>query len=265
MLNSSVSGLIRFHKEDIAKADDRTEYFLLVRIFWEQPKPLSYVQEALDKLWKCQGTLRIFDAGFGLYVFQFPSIKKKEWVLAHHPWSYGISIMNMRNFVAPSREIFETMQFMEITTKMVGIPIDCRMISFGIIMLQPLGYVRDVKLYNAEVEGFCLKGFVTLDILAPRLGREKAIMDGSREFWIYFQYEKVQAICFRCELIGHVLKRSLNHELPLDMEARNECICVEESGEEIDDIFLLKKSEEKNGLKRARQSCLRQSSKLHQL
>ncbi|CAN1787294.1 hypothetical protein LINPERHAP1_LOCUS17585 [Linum perenne] len=30
MLNSSVSGLIRIRKEDIAEADDRTKYFLLV-------------------------------------------------------------------------------------------------------------------------------------------------------------------------------------------------------------------------------------------
>ncbi|CAN1135351.1 hypothetical protein LINPERPRIM_LOCUS15602 [Linum perenne] len=94
------------------------------------------------------------------------------------------------------------------------------------------------------------KGFVTLDLLAPRLGREKAIMDGSREFWVYFQYEKVQAICFRCGIIGHVLKRCLNPHLPLDLEARNDWICVEESGEEIDDIFLLKKSEEKKWAKK---------------
>ncbi|CAN1774104.1 hypothetical protein LINPERHAP1_LOCUS12792 [Linum perenne] len=40
-------------------------------------------------------------------------------------------------------------------------------------------YGRDVKLFSAKVEGFCLKGFITMDILAPRLGREKAIMDGS--------------------------------------------------------------------------------------
>ncbi|CAN1134786.1 Probable ribose-5-phosphate isomerase 3, chloroplastic [Linum perenne] len=151
-MNPSGKGLIHFRKEDIAEADDRTEYFPLVRIFWYQPKPLEYVQEALDKLWKCQGTLRIFDAGFGLYVFQFPLLKKKQWVLAHQPWSYGISIMNMRNFVAPSHEIFEDMQFMEITIKLARIPIDCRTIPFGLIMLQPLGYVRDVKLYSAKVE-----------------------------------------------------------------------------------------------------------------
>ncbi|CAN1242851.1 hypothetical protein LINPERPRIM_LOCUS5473 [Linum perenne] len=168
-MNAYGSGLIRFRKEDIAKADDRTEYFLLVRIFWDQLKPFAYVQEALDKVWKCQ-----------------------------------------------------------------------------------------------EVEGFCLKGFVTMDILAPRLGREKAIMDGSREFWVYFQYEKVQAICFKCGLIGHVLKRCLNPHLPLDLEARKEWMRVEESGEETDDIFLLKKSKKKNGRKRARQSFLKLSSKHHQ-
>ncbi|CAN1757351.1 hypothetical protein LINPERHAP1_LOCUS6486, partial [Linum perenne] len=125
---------------------------------------------------------------------------------------------------------------------------------------------RDVKLYSAEVEGFCLKGFVTLDILAPRLGREKAIMDGSREFWVYFQYEKVQAICFRCGLIGHVLKRCPNPEIPLDLEARNDWICVEESGEVIDDTFLLKKSKEKRWAKKSKtklpQAVLKASSTL---
>ncbi|CAN1752934.1 hypothetical protein LINPERHAP1_LOCUS4939, partial [Linum perenne] len=183
-MTKSGNGPIHFRKEDIAEVDDRTEYFLLVRIFWDHPKPLEYVQEALDKLWKCQA----------------------------------------------------------------------------------LGYVRDVKLYSAEVEGFCLKGFVTLDILAPRLGREKVIMNGCREFWVYFQYEKVQAICFRCRLIGHVLKRCPNLELPLDLEARNDWICVEESGEVIDDTFLLKKSEEKRWAKKSRtklpQAVLKASSTL---
>ncbi|CAN1132922.1 hypothetical protein LINPERPRIM_LOCUS30368 [Linum perenne] len=58
----------------------------------------------------------------------------------------------------------------------------------------------------------------------PRLGREKAIMDENRELWVYFQYEKVQAICFRCGVIGHVLKRCPDPHLPLDLEARNEWI-----------------------------------------
>ncbi|CAN1124870.1 hypothetical protein LINPERHAP1_LOCUS19118 [Linum perenne] len=53
-MNSYGSSPIRFRKDDIADVDARTEYFLLVPIFWEQPRPLAYVQEALDKLWKCQ-------------------------------------------------------------------------------------------------------------------------------------------------------------------------------------------------------------------
>ncbi|CAN1335832.1 hypothetical protein LINPERPRIM_LOCUS36904 [Linum perenne] len=136
-------GPIRFCKQDIIDAEDRTEYFLLVRIFWDQPRPLIFVQETLDNLWKCQGTLRIFDAGFGLYVFQIPTLNKKYWVLNHQPWSYGSSnMLSMR-------------------------------------------------------------------------------------------------------LIGHVLGRCPNPHLPLDLEARNQWICVEASGEEIDDVYLLKKSEEK--------------------
>ncbi|CAN1129601.1 hypothetical protein LINPERHAP2_LOCUS5314 [Linum perenne] len=153
--------------------------------------------------------------------------------------------MNMRKFVTPSREIFEDMQFMEIVVKLSRVPIDVRTIAFGLIMLQPLGYVRDVKLFSADVEVFCPQGFVTLDLLAPRLGREKAIIDDGREFWVYFQYEQVQAICYRCGLIGHVHGRCPNPHLPLDLEARNQWICVEASGEEIDDVYLLKKSEEK--------------------
>ncbi|CAN1815019.1 hypothetical protein LINPERHAP1_LOCUS27295 [Linum perenne] len=163
--------------------------------------------------------------------------------------------MNMRKFVTPSREIFEDMQFLEIVVKLSGVPIDVRTIAFGLIMLQPLGYVRDVKLFSADVEGFCPKGFVTLDLLAPRLGREKAIIDDGREFWVYFQYEQVQAICYRCGLIGHVLGRCSHPHLPLDLEARNQWICVEASGEEIDDVFLLKKSEEKKWA-RKRQAML---------
>ncbi|CAN1149197.1 hypothetical protein LINPERPRIM_LOCUS38504 [Linum perenne] len=42
--------------------NNRNDYFLLVRVFWSPPRPLDYVQEVLDNIWKCQGTLQIFES-----------------------------------------------------------------------------------------------------------------------------------------------------------------------------------------------------------
>ena len=87
--------------------------------------------------------------GLDCMFFNFLLLRRKNGFLHTNIGHMGFCTMNTRNFVAPSRDIFEDMHIMEVTVKIVGIPIDCRTIPFGIIMLQPLGYVRDVKHFSA--------------------------------------------------------------------------------------------------------------------
>ncbi|CAN1144820.1 hypothetical protein LINPERPRIM_LOCUS16837 [Linum perenne] len=70
-------------------------------------------------------------------------------------------------------------------------------------------------------------------------------MDDGREFWVYYQYEQLPAICFRCGLIGHRVRNCPHHEIQLDLESRGDWICVEANGEELDEVYLLKQSEKK--------------------
>ncbi|CAN1800236.1 hypothetical protein LINPERHAP1_LOCUS22454, partial [Linum perenne] len=63
--------------------------------FWSVPVPLQAVRATLDDVWKCRGELNIFEVGFGLYQFIFPSVHKRNWVLKTQPWSFQLSIMNM--------------------------------------------------------------------------------------------------------------------------------------------------------------------------
>ncbi|CAN1187607.1 hypothetical protein LINPERHAP2_LOCUS38813 [Linum perenne] len=141
------------------EANEWADRSCLVRFFWDHPVPLQAVRGTLDDVWKCRGELNIFEAGFGLYQFLFPSVPKRNWVLKTQPWSFQLSIMNMIRFVTPSENLFNQLQFMDIAVKLAGIPIDCRTLAFGHQMLEKIGEVKKINLFIADsAEGFFIKG-----------------------------------------------------------------------------------------------------------
>ncbi|CAN1321116.1 hypothetical protein LINPERPRIM_LOCUS31933 [Linum perenne] len=219
--------VVDVNNEVLQEANEWADRSCLVRFFWDHPVPLQAVRGTLDDVWKCRGELNIFEAGFGLYQFLFPSVPKRNWVLKTQPWSFQLSIMNMIRFVTPSENLFNQLQFMDIAVKLAGIPIDCRTLAFGHQMLEKIGEVKKINLFIADsAEGFFIKGLVKLDILGSRAGRITARFPGGRSFFVYFQYIQVQAICYQCGIIGHIHDFCPHQHLTLDLEARNSWICI---------------------------------------
>ncbi|CAN1127630.1 hypothetical protein LINPERPRIM_LOCUS29749 [Linum perenne] len=228
------------------EANEWADRSCLVRIFWDHPVPLQAVRGTLDDVWKCRGELNIFEAGFGLYQFLFPSVPKRNWVLRTQPWSFQLSIMNMIRFVTPTENLFNQLQFMDIAVKLAGIPIDCRTLAFGNLMLEKIGEVKKINFFIADsAEGFFIKGLVKLDILGSRAGRITARFPGGRSFFVYFQYIQVQAICYQCGIIGHIHDFCPHHHLTLDLEARNSWMCIPDCGKLVEGPNLQKKSTNK--------------------
>ncbi|CAN1244291.1 hypothetical protein LINPERPRIM_LOCUS6026 [Linum perenne] len=108
--------VVDLNNEMLHEANEWVDRSCLVRIFWDLPVPLHVVRRMLEDVWKCSGDLNIFEVGLGLYQFIFPSVQKRNWL-----------------------------QFMDIVVKLAGIPIDCRTLAFG-RQMQKIGEVHRMML-----------------------------------------------------------------------------------------------------------------------
>ncbi|CAN1187451.1 hypothetical protein LINPERPRIM_LOCUS31852, partial [Linum perenne] len=84
---------IHFSADDLREARERSELSLIARIFWEEPRELRLVENAFIPVWQC-GRVRVFDVGFGLYQFIFPTVTKQNWVLQKQLWVFQCFIIN---------------------------------------------------------------------------------------------------------------------------------------------------------------------------
>ncbi|CAN1188869.1 hypothetical protein LINPERHAP2_LOCUS39586 [Linum perenne] len=70
--------VVHFSVADLKDARERSELSLIARIFWDELHDLRSVENSFISIWKC-GRVRIFDFGFGLYQFIFPTVAKQNW------------------------------------------------------------------------------------------------------------------------------------------------------------------------------------------
>ncbi|CAN1142332.1 Uncharacterized protein At4g02000 [Linum perenne] len=196
---------IHFSADDLRDARERSELSLLARIFWEEPRELRLVENAFIPVWQC-GRVRIFDVGFGLYQFIFPSVSKRNWVLGRQPWVYQSFIINFTDNMVPSDDVFHSLQFMLIWVKITGMPFAYRTTALGRKLLAPMGQVEKMGYFDARTpEGFYVKGKVRMDLYEPFLGTTMATCDDGITFPVFFSYEKVSCICYLCGYLGHFM------------------------------------------------------------
>ncbi|CAN1185264.1 hypothetical protein LINPERHAP2_LOCUS37447 [Linum perenne] len=166
---------IQFSEEDLKEARERAELSLLARIFWDEPRELRLVENSFIQVWKC-GRVRVFDVGFGLYQFIFPTVSKREWVLDNQPWFFQRSIIHFTANMSPSEDLFHSLQFMSIWVKIIGLPFSYITIAVGRKLLAKLGEVEKVGYYDAGTpEGCYIKGRVRMDLLGSFRGTAPVI------------------------------------------------------------------------------------------
>ncbi|CAN1190032.1 hypothetical protein LINPERHAP2_LOCUS40246 [Linum perenne] len=180
-LNGDEAPTVQFTATDLQDARERTELSLLARIFWDEPRDLWLVENSIP-VWKC-GRVRIFYVGFGLYQFIFPSVSKRNFVLANQPWFFQRAIIHFSNNMTHSEELFDSLQFMLIWVKIIGMSFACRTIAIGRKLLEPMGEVVRMGYFDAhKPEGCYVKGQVRMDLFSSFLGTAPTIL--SRNYWI---------------------------------------------------------------------------------
>ncbi|CAN1216126.1 Uncharacterized protein At4g02000 [Linum perenne] len=211
---------IHFSADDLRDARERSELSLLARIFWEEPRDLRLVENAFIPVWQC-GRVRIFDVGFGLYQFIFPSVTKRNWVLEKQPWVFQCFIINFSANMIPSEDLFHSLQFMWIWVKITGLPFVYRTTALGRKLLAPMGQVERMGYFDARTpEGLYIKGRVRMNLLDSFLGTTMATSFDGVTFPVFFSYEKVSCICYLCGFLGHFMAECPFPDLEYDALVR---------------------------------------------
>ncbi|CAN1168567.1 hypothetical protein LINPERHAP2_LOCUS27883 [Linum perenne] len=216
---------VHFTEEDLLEARERAELSLLARIFWDDPRELRVVENSFIQVWKC-GRVRIFDVGYGLYQFIFPSVTKRNWVLENQPWFFQRSIIHFSDVMTPSEELFHSLQFMLIWVKIIGLPFSYLTIAVGRKLLAKLGEVVKVGYFDAGTpEGCYIKGRVRMDLLGSFLGTAPVTGVNGASFPAFFQYIGLPCICYLCGWLGHVMADCTRTDLVFDANIRSDWIC----------------------------------------
>ncbi|CAN1287672.1 Uncharacterized protein At4g02000 [Linum perenne] len=218
-------GSLQFTEADLKDARERSELSLLARIFWDESRDLRYVENSFIPVWKCD-RVRIFDVGYGLYQFIFPSVSKRNFVLAKQPWYYQKAIVHFTADINPSKELFDALRVMSLWVKIIGMPLAYRTIAVGRKLLEPMGEVVRMGYFDAhKLEGCYVKGRVRMDLFNPFLGTAPVKGEDGSSFQVFFQYEGVPCICYLCGYLGHVMGDCSHSDLVFDPIIRDSWIC----------------------------------------
>ncbi|CAN1764899.1 hypothetical protein LINPERHAP1_LOCUS9455 [Linum perenne] len=210
------------------------ELSLLARMFWDETRDLRLVENSFIPVWKC-GCVRIFDVGYGLYQFIFPSVSKRNFVLANQPWYFQKSIIHFTDTMTPSEELSDNLQFMFISAKIIGMPFACRTVAIYRKLLEPMGEVVCMAYFDAhKPEGCYIKGRVRKDLFSSFLGKAPVKAEDGSSFEVFFQYEGVPCIFYLCGILGHVMGDCTHSDLVFDPLIRDSWICGASDPDEVE-------------------------------
>ncbi|CAN1121971.1 hypothetical protein LINPERHAP2_LOCUS1104, partial [Linum perenne] len=193
--------------------------------FWDEFRDLRLVENSFIPVWKCD-RVRIFDVGYGLYQFIFPSVSKRNFVLAKQPWYFQKAIIHFIDDMTPSKDLFDALRFMLIWVKIIRMPFAYRTVAVGRKLLEPMGEVVCMGYFDAhKPEGCYVKGRVRMDLFNPFLGTAPVKGEDGSSFQVFFQYEGVPCICYLCGYLGHVMGDCSHSDLVFDPLIRDSWIC----------------------------------------
>ncbi|KAJ1392993.1 Zinc finger, CCHC-type [Sesbania bispinosa] len=143
--------------------------------------------------------------GVNLFLFTFENTKEMNDVLNRGPWYVMGHLLSLQCWV-PEASVYE-IDFSRTSfwIQIHGLPLDMMSTGNAARIMSKVGEVMEVE--NPCAEGNLLRTFIRIRVLVniqeplptgcwvPRKSLPK--------LWILFRYEKLQALCFNCGIVGH--------------------------------------------------------------
>ncbi|CAN0857505.1 hypothetical protein LINGRAHAP2_LOCUS6776, partial [Linum grandiflorum] len=182
--------------------------------FWPLPKPLYALHHELARQLKLRPReFTVSEAGHGLIQFIFTAEEARAMVLQNQPWCYKRHIINLIPWEFPSQLVFDRLQVMALTVRLLDLPPFCTTTEFGKDIMEPVGEVVSADLYTERPNGAgrpFIKVIVRMDLLASFPGKVEAVIPREPAFDVLLGFEGLPSVCFLCGLLGHT-QRSCDH------------------------------------------------------
>ncbi|CAN1773795.1 hypothetical protein LINPERHAP1_LOCUS12661 [Linum perenne] len=200
--------VFEFGVEVVADGHLRCSTSLLARFFSSEQKPRQWLHATLGDKWNLHSTMfRVTAVGFGLFQIYFVKKADMDRVMRRRPHSIDGCLVNLTPWSNPSEAMFEELRFATFWVRLGDVPVEFRTEQFGIGLLEPVGQVLHVGVYETQMDTReFVRGFVRIDVTCPFLGRRKARFTSGEEFWVEFGYEGLLVVCYGCGLLGHPLR-----------------------------------------------------------
>ncbi|KAF5477665.1 hypothetical protein F2P56_004284, partial [Juglans regia] len=191
----------------------RTNHFcLLVMIVVEKFINREAFKSTMSKIWKCDSWLQFSEVGTNKYLIEFQSKKDLDRVINGRPWSFDRWLLCIQPFNGSMSINEVSFSKEEFWIQAYNLPFDYMNQEVGIQIGNSLG--RFIKVHVDERGigwGKFLRIRVELDITKTLLRGLFINVDGKKT-WVYFKYERLPSLCFKCGVIRHVKNSCSNQE-----------------------------------------------------
>ena len=157
--------------------------------------------------WKLGSDLRIVDVGNGIWQFKFSSRFQMEWVKKSGPWNFENNLLLLCRWRASLTSTNIVFTHSPFWVQVWGIPFEFMNEEVGKDIGGTIGNFLEVdkrSWQSNQAKYTRIKVDVQLDKPLRRGGFISSPESGKH--WVYYKYEKIPTLCFRCGRIGHDVK-----------------------------------------------------------
>ncbi|KAJ1417307.1 Zinc knuckle CX2CX4HX4C [Sesbania bispinosa] len=170
------------------------------------------VKSILAKAWSDYGDFQITDMGINLLLFSFTEKKEITDILQKGPWYVMGHLLSLQFWVLEAAIYDINFDRVSFWIQIHGLPLEVMKTSNAAKIISSFGEVLEVE--NPEVEGKLLRTFMRaralIDIKKPFVTGCWVPIKNLPKAWIILKYERLQALCFNCRVIGHEQKTCKN-------------------------------------------------------
>lgn len=181
-----------------------TTEILVARFLTDKPIRCFAMQQVLASVWRPVRGVRIIDATFGKYLFEFPMQKEALRILEEGPWSFDNRSLLLKLLKDGESLVDVVLDRIQLWVQIFNLP-------FGYtsnMVLEQIGNFlgKFLKLDENKFQGswrsfYCVR--VELDVSKPLRKSMKLTKRDENQVLISFKYERLHTFCYFCGIIGH--------------------------------------------------------------
>ena len=164
---------------------------------------MEAIGRTFKPLWKAQNGFHIRVVGSHTILFVFEVESDAERVLAMEPWTFDKHLVLLQKYdgSCPVRQLqFSKIKFW---IQLHGLPVSKLNWKTAMEVGKSVGSVSHSENRGDMIGGDFLRVRVEVDVSKPLCRGRKVLLEGDKEGWVSFKYEKMPNFCYWCGMVTH--------------------------------------------------------------